>query len=681
MFSIDQALELKSQIELEAATKEAILSPESVATDYIIVNILKEMAESTKNLTAEIAVEKYKVAFIGTVGSGKTTTICYLLDLNFEREPDKNTAKKSRKVRKMINALTTANGGTTLCEVELRHGADTIIELVPYTIEETEQKLKSFAEYIISRVNSGDESEDENDKIKEALPTELQRAILNLIGLSDRNNQSNLVNTSATVEDEPFVLSGGATETEKSKKAPIDQAISLYKLNQESGGSDEDYVQNIIKLANLDERNVSSFSPKTDDSLMNWLFDTFTKINVGTYPNMVLPKRIVITLSFAPLLDKFESFIDTKGLDNGSPRTNISNLMEDINTLCVFTSKIDTAPEANISEFLKRAATFNSKRHYERHMMLVLPRKDEAEDTLGSDGIAVDDFDEGIKIKADTILSNFVQYGIKLTSEQISFYNPRRYFDDDFFPKPDYTEEIIEEKRMVFEAIENLGRRKKELTSDRLQQIHDAFNLIRTGNLLPEDEERLNRLKDQLRDHRLLNFFAENFKDKIVQIYRDSPNTRHFRIKHSLNSNNWIHPWREIDVVLNLRQLYARKIISDFTKTKINEIKAVIHKLASPDGSPLFKQVSKQLFEIFESRYTNFIIETEQNFSDLIKSNLTDAFIQSLYDEYGLGGGYQDRLCNLIAGWIDKNKLRNQFEVDVNNQWTATIDSYIKILK
>jgi len=91
--------------------------------------------------------------------------------------------------------------------------------------------------------------------------------------------------------------------------------------------------------------------------------------------------------------------------------------------------------------------------------------------------------------------------------------------------------------------------------------------------------------------------------------------------------------------------------------------------------------VSKQLFEIFESRYTNFIIEAEQNFSALIKYNLSAPFFQSLYDEYGQGSGYQDRLCDLIAAWIDKNKLRPQFEVDVNTEWTATIDSFVKILK
>jgi len=526
MFSVDQAQELQSQIEMEATAKEEILSDTSVATDYIIVNILKEMAESAKNLSAEIAVEKYKVAFIGTIGSGKTTTICYLLDLNFERENEEPINKKRKPGKKMLNALTTANGGTTLCEVELRHGENTIIEIEPFTREETEQRLKGFAEYIISRVSAGDESEDENDKIKEALPTELQRAIRNIIGLAERSTSGH----SANANDEPLFQMNAPNETEKTKYAPIDQAIALYKKNQESGGSDEDYIKEIIKLANLDERNVTIVAPKPSENLTIWLYDTFTKLNVGTYPKMLLPRRIVITLSFAPLLDKFQSFIDTKGLDNGSPRANISNLMEDINTLCVFTSKIDNAPGSDITEFLKRATTFNSKKHYERHMLLVLPRKGEAEDTLSPNGIAVDDFDEGIKIKADSVLSNFSQSGIKLSEDQIFFYNPRRYFDDEFFPKPNYSDEITEEKRSVFEAIENLGKQKKELTSHRLQQIQEAFTLIRTGVLLPEDAERLDRLKDQLREHRLLNFFAENFKDKLIQIYRDSPNTRHFRM-------------------------------------------------------------------------------------------------------------------------------------------------------
>lgn len=89
------------QIASEAINREKKLSDKAVATDYIIANLLKEMAETVKGLTEEIAIEKYKVALIGTIGSGKTTTICHLLDLYFENDSEKVINKRIRRVKEM----------------------------------------------------------------------------------------------------------------------------------------------------------------------------------------------------------------------------------------------------------------------------------------------------------------------------------------------------------------------------------------------------------------------------------------------------------------------------------------------------------------------------------------------------------------------------------------------------
>jgi len=673
MYSINQAQDLHLQIATEAVNREDNLSDKAVATDYIIANLLKEMADTAKGLSDEIAVEKYKVAFIGTIGSGKTTTICHLLDLYFEKDSEKIINKKIRQVKEMLTVLTASGGGSTSCEVELRHGENTTIEIEPYSIVETERILKSFAENIISKAGISDEPDVDNDKARENLPFELERAIRNFISLQ--------IGSSGIIEDEAIFQLSGSTEPEKTKRDK-DQAIILYRKFQDDNKSDADFVQEIIKLAKLDERNISSLSPKPDDNKTLWLYDTFKVLNVGLYPNMVLPKRVIITISFAPLLSNFKSFIDTKGLDNGSPRQNISDLMEDIGTLCVFTSEFNSSPEANISEFLKRATAFNSKKHFERHMLLVLPRKNQAEKTLNSNGELINDFDEGIKIKANKILGDFNQGGIKLFEDQIYFYNPLRHFDDDNFPKANYQEDIIEEKNAVFAVIEKVAINKKRLISERLDQLEQDFTLINNGVLSEEDTQRLARLKDQLRDHKNLRFRDEYFKDKLIRVYRDSPNTRHHRTKHSLNGNDWVHPYNSnIQVILNLKQLYAQKTIVEFTQKNKIEIKSVINQLPLPDGSALFKQVSNQLFEIFESRYTNFVINTLQKFDGIIQKNLNDAFFQSLVDEYGQGPGYTDRVCDLMAGWIDKNKIRQEFEDTVNNSWLTTIDSFIKILQ
>jgi hypothetical protein len=683
MYTFNEAEELGILIETEAKDREANLklTDNPKASDIIIANLLNEMALTAKNLADELAVEKYKVAFIGQIASGKTTTICHLLDLTFETKTERTVNKRQRVIKEMQTVLTVSSGGTTMCEVELRASPNTSIELEPYTNEETIQILKIFAEYIISKVDVSSENDNENDEEKnsESLPKELRRAIRNIVMLPERSSASQ---NASLLDSEPFQLES-QKEPSKIKTPATDQAIALYKKFQESGKSDDEFIAEIIRLAKLDERNVNILFPNQNENLTSWMYETFNKINVGLYPKMALPKKIIINISFAPLLNKFESFIDTKGLDDGSPRANISDLMESIDTLCVFTSKFEFAPEPSITEFLKRATTFNSKKHYERHMFLVLPRKNEAERKLTDGGKHTDDFEEGTKIQTDEILDKFRRSGIKLTEHQIFFYNPLKHYIDDKYPDAELIDDISEEKQKLFEAIEQLGIQKRKLTSDRLSQICEDFEQIKNGGLSDEDTDRLFTLKEQLKLHTLLNFVAETFKTKLVAIYRDTRNTKNARTKHYLNSNEWINPLKYIDVALNFKQLYARVVIPEYTKTKIDEIKNDINKLESPDGSPIFKQVSKQLFEIFETKYTNFKIKIETIFSDIIESKLNLDFFQELKDEWGqgnVGGKYTDRVCDDVAKWIDKNNIRNEFESKVNQEWRTTIESFIYIL-
>ncbi len=684
MYTYKEAEELGILIETEAKDREANLklTDNPKASDIIIVNLLNEMVLTAKNLADELAIEKYKVAFIGQIASGKTTTICHLLDLTFETKTERTVNKKQRVIKEMQTVLTVSSGGTTMCEVELRASPTTSIQLEPYTNEETIQILKIFAEYLMSKVDISSENDVENDEEKnsESLPKELRRAIRNIVMPPERNSATQ--NANLLEPEAPFQLES-QKEPSKIKTPVIDHAIALYKKFQDSGKSDDEFITEIIRLAKLDERTVNILFPSQNENLTSWMYETFNKINVGLYPKMVLPKKIIINISFAPLLNKFESFIDTKGLDNGSPRANISALMERIDTLCVFTSKFESAPETSVTEFLKRATTFNSKKHHERHMFLVLPRKNDAERTLRDDGQLTDDFDEGTKIKADAILDIFKPAGIKLNEDQIFFYNPLRHYIDDKYPDNELIEDIAEEKKKLFEAVEQLGIQKRQLTSDRLSQIYEDFEQIKKGGLSDEDTDRLFTLKEQLKLHTLLNFVAETFKTKLVAIYRDTRNTKNARTKHYLNSNEWVNPLRYIDVALNFKQLYARVVIPEYTKTKIDEIKNDINQLASPDGSPIFKQVSKQLFEIFETKYTNFKIKIETIFSDIIESKLNLDFFQELKDEWGqgnVGGKYTDRVCDDVAKWIDKNNIRNEFESKVNQEWRTTIESFIYIL-
>ncbi|MEH2318193.1 hypothetical protein [Nostoc sp.] len=49
--------------------------------NYICINNLKSKLERLDEIEKILSIEKYKIAFIGTIGQGKTTAICHLFNL------------------------------------------------------------------------------------------------------------------------------------------------------------------------------------------------------------------------------------------------------------------------------------------------------------------------------------------------------------------------------------------------------------------------------------------------------------------------------------------------------------------------------------------------------------------------------------------------------------------------
>ena len=681
MYTINEAEKLISLLEIDFNEKKSELTNNSTASDLIITNLLGELLKTSNSLLSELAIEKYKIAFIGTIGSGKTTAICHLLNLIFERNVEKTINKQKRPIPETTTVLATASGGTTLCEVEIKKGDITTIELIPY--EDPQKIFKDFSEFIISKVKNKDIQNPDNDTTRESLPDELQRAIRNFVKLPERGTlTSSNKGDSLQIEDEIEPTENTKQSNPiKTKNQTADKAMALYRQMIDKGYTDAQYIDEIINLANLAERNIYTLQSPSQTDELNWLYETFLKINVGTYPNMVFPERIVITLASSTELSMYEAIIDTKGLNNGAPRSNISTLMEDIGTICIFTTLFAEAPNANISEFLKRSNILINTHHFERYMLLVLPRKNDAEHTLQEDGTQIGDFEEGSNIKRNTILNDFSTNSIKLNENQIQFYNPLRYYDDDFMPKKSYIPDIKDEKSTLFNEINKLISNKRQNISDRFEAIKVNYEILRKGSLSEQDISRLNRLKEELKEHRLLNFVTETFKTKLIDIFRYTDNTKHHRTKHTLNSNEWVHPYSGADVLLNFKDLYAKKTLKDCTFRKTEEIKQALARLASPDGASIFIEVSKQMMEIFIPRYNNFLSSTSDEFETLLKNHLNDDFFQLLIDEYGLGSGYTDRICDHIARWIDINKLREKFELKANDNWKSLIDNFAQILQ
>ncbi|HBD4968271.1 TPA: hypothetical protein KKK70_004568, partial [Escherichia coli] len=83
-----------------------------------------------------------RLAFIGNIGTGKTTAICHLLGLLDGEEP----------------ILSTGSGRTTLCEVEIASSSQLEIEVTPHSEAEVKSYLTDFAQYLLSDITESDNS-------------------------------------------------------------------------------------------------------------------------------------------------------------------------------------------------------------------------------------------------------------------------------------------------------------------------------------------------------------------------------------------------------------------------------------------------------------------------------------------------------------------------------------------
>ena len=104
----------------------------------------------------------HKIVFVGSIGVGKTTAICYLLGLVIGDKP----------------LLSTGSGRTTICEVVISEGEEDAIEIEPLSEIEVKNYLEDFADSILAfrpaRV-------DNEDIFK--LSAEIERSLRNMIDL------------------------------------------------------------------------------------------------------------------------------------------------------------------------------------------------------------------------------------------------------------------------------------------------------------------------------------------------------------------------------------------------------------------------------------------------------------------------------------------------------------------
>ena len=328
-----------------------------------------------------------KVIFVGPVGAGKTTAICHMLGLTFEKEKDitktnTETGKKQvvGKKKETITVLSTASGRTTICEVKIHLTTKTSIEVLPFDNEKVESFIYDFADFYCTKTKIEDGRKVSDDEKEPFMHSEYEQALCYMVGYTYSNK---------------------------------DQIMDMIRANS----YDTTRVYNHF-LQNFDivQRQQTLF--EIDDS-KDWenqkeqVNDIFKRINYGRHKNSSLPQQIIVNINKSNLnLPKnfgLETIIDTKGLDNDDVfvRQDIIDYIYDKESVCVFVSTFNQCPLPYILKFGDNVEFFNKWNFFKSKFACLITAREQEWSKVSIGGDEVEDQSEAYYNKFGIIKSNF----------------------------------------------------------------------------------------------------------------------------------------------------------------------------------------------------------------------------------------------------------------------------------
>lgn len=371
---------------------------------------------------------KHSIAYVGSIGVGKTTAICHITGLLIPNA--KRFALK--------NAFPVAAGRTTVCEVGIKGGENLGIRIKPQTPEEIDKSIDDLC----AKYFSENQEPQDGEKVDMGgmVPEEIKRLLLNMADLTDES------------------LSDLAKSCQ-----------SQYGLVKK--------FKDKLRFQDRKKPELWFEDENSDMTEMEWLQKTFKDINYGKNTEVTVPKHIDVIVPTGVLPDSvFElEIIDTRGLDNEGTtiRQDIMDCLKNSQTLTVLCSKFAEAPSSQIGDIIDNLINEGSQQVLEEQtVILCLPRNAEAVDIINPQtGDYVDSTEEGYEIKKKEVynkirsrpgLKNFDEKKIPVLFFNAESENPSAILDYLVNKIEALREESCYRLRNATKAIDILIKNKKE---------------------------------------------------------------------------------------------------------------------------------------------------------------------------------------------------------------------------
>ncbi|HEX8209855.1 MAG TPA: hypothetical protein VF584_06675 [Longimicrobium sp.] len=562
----------------------------------------------------------YQIAFIGSIGIGKSTAICRVTSLEI---PNQDGGAASP-------VLEAGAGGITICEVHLRSGPGYGLLIEARAEEEIRSYVSDFADYL---GNGQLDRVDDSDKEQQGISKEIERAIRNMSGLRIRREKG----------------PDGKTVRRDSAKELAGEVANVRELVVE--------ILSLMELHRRDRRDVW-YDPASGKLPLEWLKDTFEEVNNGRHAEFTLPRRIevVVPHSLLGMSDLSIRILDTKGIDRTVARADLEGHLDDSHTLAVLCSAFNSAPSTDARLLLERARETGVRELDKRAALLVLPRTGEALAVKDESGLRVESVEEGYDLKSEQV--TMALQPLSLDSLAVGFFNSHQ-------DSPD---------RLVDFLLRNLTVMRESVRSRLGDVTANARSIL--ANYEQEQVQEVVRhagrmLQSWIDGHRSLQPLRVHVHDSLMeQLNRAYASTIRATVRREGEWPNLSYSHHLGFGARRIAALSLGQLVGGFSEV----CRTMLGTEDYTEAQDLISQADRVLTSAYEELLRKVQIMGQTAFRGELKQDIT--FWVECGSEWGQGPGYRDRIKTRNAQWFgaeSRQALERELHALIEREWHAAL--------